>query len=131
MVVRGLARRCGRCGAKGIFDSYYKLKERCPVCGYRFVREAGAFTGVMLMNIVATFVLMFIPLISYVLWRGVTGESISFVPFVVACLVFAVVTPAVFYPFAASWWAAMDLAMRPLDAAERREADAWQSGGPA
>ena len=123
IVLRGFRRRCGRCGARHIFRSFFALKERCPVCGYRFVREAGAFTGVMLMNVTATFVLMFVSLIAYVFWRGVTGEAIAFWPFAVACIVFAVVTPIVFYPFAASGWAAMDVAMRPLDADEEMDAD--------
>ena len=123
MVWRGLRRRCGRCGSKGIFASYFKLREHCPVCGYRFVREAGAFTGVMLMNVTATFVLMFLSLIAYVGWRGVTGDDVALWPFAVACLAFAAVVPIVFYPIAASWWAAIDLAMRPLDADEEMEAE--------
>jgi uncharacterized protein (DUF983 family) len=127
IVWRGFRRRCGRCGAKDIFASYLKLRERCPVCGYRFVREAGAFTGVMLMNITATFALMFLSLIAYVLWRGVTGEDVSIWPFAIACLAFAAVVPLVFYPVATSWWAAMDLAMRPLDEAEVRDAHAHAS----
>lgn len=86
------------------------------------MREAGAFTGVLLLNITLTFALMFLSLISYVAWRGVTGEAIPFAPFVVACLVFAVLTPIAFYPIAASGWAAFDLTTRPLDPDE--EADA-------
>jgi hypothetical protein len=119
---RGIRRRCGRCGAKHVFRNYFQLRDRCPACGYRFVREEGAFTGVMLLNITVTFTLMFLSLISYVLWRGVTGDAIDFRPFAAACGVFAVLTPLVFYPIAASGWAAFDLVTRPLD--EREEADA-------
>lgn len=126
-VLRGFLKRCGRCGSRGIFRSYFSLKERCPRCGYRFQREAGAFTGVMLMNIIATFTLMFLTLISYVVWRGVTGEAISFTPFVIVCFAWAAVVPAVFYPIASSWWAAIDLAMRPLDPAELADAEAHRA----
>ena len=122
IVVRGVRRRCGRCGARGIFATYFTLRERCPRCGYRFVREEGAFTGVMLMNMVATFTLMIAALLTWVFWRGVTGESVALWPFAVACLTFAVLGPAIFYPWAASTWAAMDLAMRPLDPVEQAEA---------
>ena len=129
MMLRGLARRCGRCGARRIFRSYFRLKERCPRCGYRFVREEGAFTGVMLMNITATFVLMFLSLVSYVLWRGVTGrDDLPLWPFAAACLAWAVIVPVVFYPVASSWWAAIDLAMRPLDPEETADADAHRHG---
>jgi uncharacterized protein (DUF983 family) len=122
VVVRGFSRRCGRCGSRGIFRSYFQLRERCPRCGYRFVREEGAFTGVMLMNITATFTLMFLSFISYVLWRGITGDRPPFAPFVVAALFSAVVVPIAFYPMAVSGWAAMDLVMRPLDPVEEAEA---------
>ena len=54
-------------------------------------------------------------------------EAIAFWPFAVACLVFAIVVPVVFYPFAASGWAAIDLAMRPLDEDELRDAEAWRA----
>jgi len=122
MLWRGIRRRCGRCGEKRIFDSYFRLKERCPNCGYRFVREAGAFTGVMLMNVTATFVLMFLSLIAYVAWRGVTGEDVSLWPFAVACLGFGVATPIVLPPCGGAGGAALALPMRPLAPDEPRAA---------
>lgn len=121
-LARGLRRRCGRCGAEGIFASWFRLRERCPRCGYRFEREEGAFSGVMLLNVSATFVLMFVSLVSYVVWRGVSGGDVPLAPFAVTCLVAAAVTPVAFYPFAAAGWAALDLAMRPLDDRERADA---------
>lgn len=130
IVLRGVRRRCGRCGAKHIFAGYFTLRERCPRCGYRFVREEGAFTGVMLMNMVATFTLMIAALLTWVFWRGVTGESVALWPFAAACLAFAVLGPAIFYPWAASTWAAMDLAMRPLDPVEQAEAATFAATGP-
>ena len=119
---RGVRRRCGRCGSPGIFRGYFRLGERCPACGVRLQREAGAFTGVLLVNIAGTFVLMIVPLFAYVGWRGVTGEAPAFWPFAAACLAFAL-TPAVLYPVAASTWSAADLAVRPLDPDERDDAD--------
>jgi uncharacterized protein (DUF983 family) len=128
IVARGFAARCGRCGSRGIFTGYFKLRERCPRCGYRFNREAGAFTGVMLMNITATFVLMFLSLVSYVLWRGVTGnDDLALWPFAVACFAWAAIVPLVFYPLALTIWSAIDLAMRPLDDEELADADAHRA----
>jgi hypothetical protein len=121
-VARGFVHRCGRCGATGIGDGWFHLRERCPRCGYLFVREPGAFTGVMLVNFVFTLGLMFVALIAYVAWRGVTGEEVSMAPFGVVCLVLAVVVPILAYPLAGSSWAAIDLAMRPLDADEELDA---------
>jgi uncharacterized protein (DUF983 family) len=131
---RGIARRCARCGERDIFESWFKLKERCPRCGYRFVREEGSFTGVYMVNIAVTESLMFAALMGYVLWRGVTGSDAPLWPFLTGCLVFAVVAPIAFYPFAASTWAAMDLLMRPLDVVEQAEAEtfkeAWSAPQP-
>jgi uncharacterized protein (DUF983 family) len=122
-VVRGAAGRCGRCGARGIFAGYFRLRDRCPRCGYRFVREEGAFTGVLLLNITVTFSLMFVAFVAYVIWRGVTGEQASIVPFAAVGIAVGVVVPVAFYPIAGSTWAALDLVMRPLDVDE--ELDAW------
>jgi len=121
-LLRGLRRRCGRCGEPGIFDSWFSLKERCPRCGYLFVREEGAFAGVYLLNFAVTEAFVFAVLMSYVLWRGISGTHAPIWPFVAACGAFAVVAPIAFYPFATSTWAAIDLLMRPLDPDEELDA---------
>jgi hypothetical protein len=107
-----------------VFESWFRMKERCPRCGYRFAREAGAFTGVYLVNFAVTESLMFLVLLAYVLGRGVTGAEAPLWPFVAGCAAFAVLAPVAFYPFAAGLWAAIDLLMRPLDPAELEDAEA-------
>lgn len=130
MLGRGLTKRCGRCGEGDVFETYFKMRERCPRCGYRFVREAGAFTGGLLMAWVFTLVLMITPLLVWVFWRGISGdESLAFAPFAAASMFFAVVVPLVGYPYTASTWAAIDLASRPLEPDELAEADAHAGGG--
>ena len=121
---RGLRRRCGRCGARGIFHGWFRLKERCPRCGYRFVREEGSFTGVYLLNFGVTEAFMFVVLMAYVLWRGVSGSHAAVWPLLLGCGAFAVLAPIAFYPIAASTWAAIDLLMRPLDPDEEMDAAA-------
>ena len=120
---RGLRRRCARCGERQIFDGWFHLKERCPRCGYRFQREAGSFTGTYLVNFAVTESLMFVVLMGYVLWRGVTGNDAPMWPVLLGCGAFAIIAPIAFYPFAASTWAAMDLLMRPLDPDEVADAE--------
>jgi uncharacterized protein (DUF983 family) len=129
MLLRGATKRCPRCGGRGIFATYFKLRERCPTCGYRFVREAGAFTGGLLMAWVFTLALMILPLLVYVFWRGISGrDDIAFLPFAVASIAFAVVVPIVGYPFSNSTWAAIDLASNPLEADELAEAERHAGG---
>lgn len=108
-----------------MFASYFQLRERCPSCGYRFLREAGAFTGGLMMAWVFTIAFMLAPLLLYVFWRGITGNSdLAFAPFAAACVLAAVVVPLVGYPYTASTWAAIDLVSRPLDPDERADAEA-------
>lgn len=127
IVWRGVRKRCGRCGARSIFRTWFALAERCPECGYRFVREEGAFTGVMLLNFVVTFTLMIVALATWVFWRGITGRSdLAFWPFAGVATMSAVLGPIVFYPLAASTWAATDLAMRALDPEETADAEEHQ-----
>jgi uncharacterized protein (DUF983 family) len=72
-VGRGLRRRCGRCGGRGLFRGWFRLRERCPSCGYRFAREEGFWTGVFLVNFAVTEGLMFIVLMAYIVMRAIVA----------------------------------------------------------
>lgn len=121
---RAVRKRCPRCGGKGIFASYFTMKERCPTCGYRFQRGEGAFTGGLMMAWAFTIGFMIAPLLLYVFWRGITGDDdLAFAPFAVACVAFAVLVPLAGYPYTASTWAAIDLVSRPLDPDELADAE--------
>ena len=122
MVWRGVRRRCGRCAARGLFEGWFRLKERCPGCGYRFAREEGFFTGAYLINFAVTEGLMFVALMAFVVARGAAGIGIPLLPVIVATVAAAVIAPVIGYPFAVSTWAAIDLAMRPLEPVEEAEA---------
>ena len=141
-VGRGARRRCGRCGVKGVLDGWFRLKERCPNCGYRFKREEGFFTGVFLVNFGMTIALMWLVIMGYVLWRAGTDSDASLVPvlvvticialltpILVASVAIAVVVPALFYPYAATTWAALDLVLRPLEPDEEAEAATHAAAG--
>ncbi len=39
--------RCPRCRQGAIFPSFMKMSEHCPVCGLKFERGPGYFTGAM------------------------------------------------------------------------------------
>lgn len=122
---RGARRRCGRCGAKHIFRTYFQLHERCPRCGYRFEREEGFFTGVYLINYAVTAVLLVLLIFGFLIWSAAHGGDASIWPWLGAGALIAVVAPVVVYPYAKSTWAAVDLAARPLDPVEEAEAVQW------
>lgn len=128
-VVRGVRRRCGRCGGRGLLQGWFRLKDRCPTCGYRFKREEGFFTGVFLVNFTFTLVLLWLVIMGYVLWRAGTDADSALTPILVACVAIGAVVPVLAYPVAATTWAALDLVLRPLEPEEEAEAALWEGTG--
>ncbi len=121
MLWRAVRRRCPRCGAGGLFSSWFRLGEHCPGCGYRFAREEGFWLGAYLINFAVTEGLLGGLLFAYILVAAADPDT-SMVPVVVAGVAAAVVGPLAFFPFSRTIWAAIDLAMRPLEPAEEAEA---------
>ena len=126
-VGRGLRRRCGRCGARGLFDGWFRLKDRCPTCGYAFRREEGFSTGVFLVNFAVTEGLMFLVLMAYILLRAASDTGGPLWPVLAGCLGFAVLGPIIYYPYASTTWAAIDLVLRPLEPEEEADAATWEA----
>lgn len=114
MLRRGLIRRCPRCGSGNLFRTWWSIKERCPRCGVRFVREEGYFTGVYLVNFGVVLSVLFVMIMGVAVWLG-SNPGASAVPFLVVGTVVAIALPVVFYPFARTIWAALDLAMAPME----------------
>ena len=121
---RGLRRRCGRCGSRGLFEGWFRLREHCPRCGYRFRREEGFFTGVILVNFSTTLMVLWLVIMGYVLWRAATDSDSALTPMLAACVGIGILVPIAFYPVAAATWAALDLVLRPLEPEEEAEAAA-------
>jgi uncharacterized protein (DUF983 family) len=122
-VIRGLRRRCGRCGERRIFEGPFRMRERCPRCGYAFKREEGFFTGVILVNFSVTLVVLWVVIMAYVLWRAATDSTSGLTPMLVGCVAIGVLVPVAFYARASATWAALDLVMRPLEPGEEAEAE--------
>lgn len=121
MLRRGLIRRCPRCGGGKLFRTWWSMKDRCPRCGMRFVREEGYFTGVYLVNFGVVLAVLFVLCMGVAVWLGSHPDA-SVVPFLVVGTAIAVVVPIAFYPFARTIWAALDLAMTPMELDEILEA---------
>lgn len=109
---RALLRRCPRCGAPGIWNSFFSMKHACPTCGQVLERgESSDFwVGAYLINLViAEFMAVGI---AAVLWLAL-WPRVSFNVLWGASMLLAVVMPVVFYPFARDLWLAWDLYFRP------------------
>jgi uncharacterized protein (DUF983 family) len=116
---RGLRRRCPRCGAGGLFQGWFRLAERCPGCGMRFSREEGFFVGALFVNFAVTETVLFAWLLASFL---LTLPDAPIVPIAAGAVAVCALVPLLFYPFSKTIWAAIHLAMEPLD--EREQADA-------
>lgn len=101
------------CGGGHLFDGWFRMKERCPRCDYRFEREEGFFLGAYTVNLVIAegllLALAVVPLIVVL----ASGPPVSVWPFLGVGLAAAIVAPVVFYPFSRTIWSAIDLALRP------------------
>jgi uncharacterized protein (DUF983 family) len=121
MVGRALLRRCPRCGGKGWFRGWFHRLERCRTCGFKYERQVGFMLGAMTMNTIVTFGCLAAVL---VVGMVATYPDVAVLFLVLLSIAVAVVVPLAFYPFSYTLWAAIELKMRPLDAAESADAAA-------
>lgn len=118
MLWRGLTKRCARCGSGDLYETWFRMKERCPHCGYRFEREEGFFLGAYVVNLAVAEALLVALCIVPLIWLLATRPDQSLWPFVAAGLVAAVIAPIAFYPFSRTIWVAFELLLRPAEAGE-------------
>jgi uncharacterized protein (DUF983 family) len=111
LLLRGLLRRCPRCGSGHLFKGWLQMVERCPRCGLKFEREEGFFLGAFVINSGTTLIALaaFIAIgVAKTLPNPPPGKL------AVVGLLVAVVVPVFFYPFSRTIWAAIHLWMQPL-----------------
>ena len=113
MLARGLLKRCPLCGTGRLFTGWFRMKERCPGCGYRFEREEGFFLGAYVINLGIAQGLVILLAIVPLIVRLAGDPDASILPFVVGGVVGAVVAPMLFYPWSKTIWTAFDLMLRP------------------
>ena len=118
MLGRGLLKRCAVCGSGKLFTRWFRMKERCPRCGYLFEREEGFFLGAYVINLAFAQGMVILLAVVPLIVRLADDPQASILPFVVGGLVGAVVGPMVFYPWSKTVWTAFDLMLRPLAARE-------------
>lgn len=125
---RGFTKHCPRCGSGHLFTGWFKIKEHCPRCGMKFEREAGAFTGIYLLNFGVVLFLLWALMMVYIAQLAMAdGGSVNLVPIGIAAALVVVVFPIVFYPLATTIWIALHLGAEALSPAERDEAEAHRT----
>jgi uncharacterized protein (DUF983 family) len=126
---RALTKKCPRCGAGHIYDSWFRMKERCPTCGILFEREPGFFVGAYLVNFAVVIVLLFVACMGFVAWKAANPDAGVAVPLTI-CLVISLVVPVFFYPYSRTIWAALHIGGAPIEPHEEEAAEAFLRGDP-
>jgi len=116
MLGRALTLRCPNCGSRGLLKNWFRMNDRCPVCGIRVEREGNDYmAGSVMFNLVLAELIFAVVLVGHLLiaWPKVNWDMLE----IVAPLGMAV-APFVLFPFSKLVWLAADLALRPAHASE-------------
>lgn len=122
MVLRGCAIRCPRCGGRKLFQHYFKLKERCPTCGYKIARDEGFWLGGYVMNVVIGEGLLALYLF-YFATKVIAEPDMKIQSWLTIAVVLAIVPPILFFPLSRTTWMAFDLMIHPLEPHEVADAE--------
>ncbi len=114
---RALTLRCPNCGGARVLRSWFKLQHRCAKCGIRLDRGevddyflGGMFFNIVLAEIIFALVLLVVVI---VMWPNVPWAGVEY-----SLIVAMIAAPIVLYPVSRLMWLALDLLLRPPDAAE-------------
>jgi uncharacterized protein (DUF983 family) len=108
---RALLLRCPVCGNGGIFRSWFKIKDRCPTCGFEFARgESGYQLGSMALDLVIPLLIWILAFLAILLatWPSPPWMLIQW-----GSVVFMIVFPLLFYPASHTLAIALDVLVRP------------------
>jgi uncharacterized protein (DUF983 family) len=112
MMLRGLTRRCPRCGSGHLFHKWFKMVPDCPRCGLHFEREEGYWTGAIAVN---TIIIGAVFTVVFVTAMVLTIPTIPWAPILAAVLPIMAIGPFVAYPFSKTIWVAIDMSfLQPL-----------------
>jgi uncharacterized protein (DUF983 family) len=122
MLRRGLRKRCPRCGGGDLYRTWFRMREWCPTCGMVFEREEGFFVGAYLINFAIVEVSLFVVLMVFIAVLSQNSQASLVLPLAIGAFL-AIVVPLLTYPRSRTIWAAIVLAMNPLELEEIVEAE--------
>ena len=103
--VRGVTKRCPRCGSGRLFTSWFKIRDRCPRCGLRLEREEGGFLGAMTINYMVTALVWLVVLVA---WLVVDLPNLHVPALTITSIAIAGLVPLLFWPLSKTIWASVD-----------------------
>ena len=105
VLLRGLRKRCPRCGDRDLFVGWFTMRAACPRCDLRLEKEAGGFLGAMTLNYA---VAMGAWLVVLGIAIAVTVPDIPVVPLLLISAAILILMPLWFYPRSKATWAAVE-----------------------
>ena len=105
VLLRGLRKRCPRCGEGRIWVSWFQAKARCPACDLRFEQEEGGFLGAMTINYVVACAIW---VVAIAIAMVLTVPFIPVMPLIVMSIGILTAVPTWFYPRSKMLWAAVE-----------------------
>jgi uncharacterized protein (DUF983 family) len=116
LLARALRLRCPNCGRGRMFESWFRMRERCDTCGLVYERgEHDYFIGAYLLNLIIAELHIAVLLLVLVLatWPEVPWTTLMWV-------IGLLTIPGIFvtFPFSRSLWLALDLVFRPAEASD-------------
>jgi len=107
---RGLRKRCPSCGRGKVFSSFFRLNPRCSVCGFRFEREPGYWTGAIAVNIAFAEVWVAVLILGTVV---ATAPDIPWTTVWVVGLATNAILPFLLLPYSRTLWMGLHLYFDP------------------
>ncbi len=105
---RAVRLRCPRCGKGKLYVRGYRMYEHCAVCGWRFEREEGYWTGAMAVNLVVTELLVAIVIVPLAALQAPP------LPVFAIGIPAVILLPLLFYRHSKSFWMVIDFMIHPV-----------------
>jgi uncharacterized protein (DUF983 family) len=105
VLLRGLRKRCPRCGERRIWVTWFRAKTRCPRCDLRFEAEEGGFLGAMVLNYTVACLFW---LVMFGISIALTVPFLPVVPVIAGSVAILGGVPIWFYPRSKMLWAAVE-----------------------
>lgn len=122
MTGRALALRCPRCGGRGVFDGWFSMVDRCQTCGHKYERMDGYWVGSMILSFAVTAAAFLIVFLAGVV---LYWPDPPYTPLLIVSLVISGATPVLAFPWSRTLFAALELAVHPLEPHEEAAAAAY------
>jgi hypothetical protein len=92
------------------------MYERCPVCGWRYEREEGYWTGAIAINLVITELLIALVAVPLAIYLALAQQPITLL--IVIGLPMPFILPFIFFRHAKSLWMSVDFMFHPTEQGE-------------